>query len=220
VLTPTSHLLLVDFGSAAPLSPPSESGVQLVPKEHCLVPCGTCDYISPEVLRCHEEALVALELDDDRSPLNETADDDGGAYGRETDWWSFGAMVYEMAFGVAPFFAHDIGHTYIKIIEHRVSLRKQKSNFCLRRFYLVKPPTESFDKFINCYHIVTSRVSHKLQVFIYQLTGFRVLCEKEHRLGRRSVSEIKDHSFFHGVDWTGLHQRKPSSTAPCHRAHF
>lgn len=51
-----------------------------------------------------------------------TTDQDGGAYGRETDWWSFGAMVYEMAFGVAPFFANDVGHTYIKIVEHRVSL--------------------------------------------------------------------------------------------------
>ncbi|KAF8503180.1 kinase-like domain-containing protein [Gautieria morchelliformis] len=174
VLTPTSHLLLVDFGSAAPLSPPSQSGVQLVPKEHCLVPCGTCDYISPEVLRCHEEALVALELDDHRSPLNETTDDDGGAYGRETDWWSFGAMVYEMAFGVAPFFAHDIGHTYIKIVEHRSSLQ-------------LGPST----------NLSTALIS--------LLQG--VLCDKEHRLGRHSVSEIKDHVFFQGVDWIGLHQQ-------------
>ena len=124
VLTPTSHLLLVDYGSAAPLLPPSPSGVQLIPKEHCLVPCGTCDYISPEVLQCHEAALVALELEDNQPSLKESAntDEDEGAYGRETDWWSFGAMVYEMAFGVAPFFANDVGHTYMKIVEHRVSL--------------------------------------------------------------------------------------------------
>ncbi|KAF8583489.1 kinase-like protein [Ramaria rubella] len=128
VLTLTSHLLLVDFGSAAPLLPPSPSGIQLVPKEYCLVPCGTCDYISPEVLQCHEEALVALELEDNDT-LRPDIDrgEDARAYGRETDWWSFGAMIYEMAFGAAPFFANDVGHTYIKIVEHRTSLQLNSS---------------------------------------------------------------------------------------------
>ena len=42
-------------------------------------------------------------------------------HGREADWWSLGAMIYEMAFGVAPIFAKDIRHTYIRIIEHEVS---------------------------------------------------------------------------------------------------
>lgn len=156
MLTPTAHLLLVDFGSAAPLLPPSPSGVQLIPKEHCLVPCGTCDYISPEVLQCHEEALVALELEDDKSysKRDATTDDDGGAYGRETDWWSFGAMVYEMAYGVAPFFSGDVGHTYIKIIEHRVSLDKTLGYF-YRLCILVKPPTGCFDNSIACWNFVT-----------------------------------------------------------------
>lgn len=153
VLTPTSHLLLVDFGSAAPLLPPSPSGVQLIPKEHCLVPCGTCDYISPEVLQCHEEALVALELDDDQPSLKRgTTDEDGGAYGRETDWWSFGAMLYEMAFGVAPFFASDVGHTYIKIVEHRVSIETHPGLFLLSLFYLVKPPAECVDHSVSCWN--------------------------------------------------------------------
>src|SRR6266478_3166161 len=67
VLTRSSHVQLIDFGSAAPLLPPTEHGVRLLPKRHCLVPCGTCDYISPEILRAHEEALVALELSDGAS---------------------------------------------------------------------------------------------------------------------------------------------------------
>lgn len=119
VITPSSHILLVDFGSAAPLLPRSPSGVQTVPREYCLVPCGTCDYISPEILQSHEEALVALELEEDspHSSQQETV----SCYGRETDWWSFGAMVYEMTYGVAPFFAQDIGRTYVKIMDHRVS---------------------------------------------------------------------------------------------------
>lgn len=134
---PAARLLLIDFGSAAPLLAPGHDGVQLVPRSNCLVPCGTCDYISPEILMAHEEALVALEMSDDE--CEDVADDsdaelhgrwkgkakekilrDDVGYGRETDWWSLGAMLYELAFGVAPFFANDIRQTYARIMSHEV----------------------------------------------------------------------------------------------------
>ncbi|KAJ7176825.1 kinase-like protein [Mycena filopes] len=117
VLTPDAHVLLIDFGSAAPLDPEADGRV---PRRHCLVPCGTCDYISPEILNAHEEALVALEMDDGNG--NDKSDDLYG-YGFETDWWSLGAMLYEMVYGVAPFFAPDIRKTYLRIVEHEKSLR-------------------------------------------------------------------------------------------------
>lgn len=125
VLTPTSRLLLIDFGSAAPLLQPAPDGSQRVPKQYCLVPCGTCDYISPEILQAHEEALVALEMSEDGEEL--LTNSGGGGYGRETDWWSMGAMLYEMAYGVAPFFAKDIRQTYVKITDHYNSLKFNKS---------------------------------------------------------------------------------------------
>ena len=59
-----------------------------------------------------------MELSDEEK--EEHAGEDG--YGAETDWWSAGAMIYEMVFGVAPFFARDIRSTYLKIVDFRKSL--------------------------------------------------------------------------------------------------
>ena len=124
VITSNAHLLLIDFGSAAPLLPPKADGTRFLPKRYCLLPCGTCDYISPEILKAHEEALVALEMDsddEDQGPAKPSImEDEEMGYGVETDWWSVGAMLYEMAFGVAPFFANDIRQTYLRIINHEV----------------------------------------------------------------------------------------------------
>ena len=115
VLTPEANLLLIDFGSSVRLLPAQPNGIQLVPKASCLVLCGTCDYISPEILRMQEDALVAFDATEEIFIPG-----DEGGYGRETDWWSLGVTVYELVYGVAPFFAKDIRGTYDRITNHQV----------------------------------------------------------------------------------------------------
>ena len=120
VLDSNAHLRLIDFGTAAPLLSPEPDGTRFLPRNYCLVPCGTCDYISPEILQAHERALLALEFEGESRML--PTGDERDIYGLETDWWSMGSMLYEMAYGVTPFFAEDIKRTYLKIMDHAVSV--------------------------------------------------------------------------------------------------
>ncbi|KAH7106333.1 kinase-like domain-containing protein [Auriculariales sp. MPI-PUGE-AT-0066] len=143
VFDSSKRLRLIDFGSAAKLLPPARDGVQLVPKRECLVPCGTCDYISPEVLGAHEEALVECETDDRDDTVQ--YDPNVGGYGKETDWWSFGAMFYELAFGIAPFYAKDVRRTYTKIIDH-------ENNLVFPRTSQVSSSYVGFLKSLLCHH--------------------------------------------------------------------
>ncbi|KAH8809593.1 kinase-like domain-containing protein [Flagelloscypha sp. PMI_526] len=90
VLSETSHIKLIDFGSVAPF----DQETRKVESKYCSMMCGTCDYVSPEILRAHEEAFVALEMESDAE--RERHRDAYVVYGVEMDWWSFGAMIYEL----------------------------------------------------------------------------------------------------------------------------
>lgn len=109
---------------------------------------GTPDYIAPEVL------------------LKK-------GYGMECDWWSLGAIMYEMLVGYPPFYSDEPMTTCRKIVNWRSHL---------------KFPEEA-----------------KLTPEAKDLTS-KLLCNVDQRLGTNGADEIKDHTWFEGVQWDKLYQ--------------
>ncbi|KAG8952885.1 hypothetical protein FRC04_003334 [Tulasnella sp. 424] len=180
VITASSHIKLIDFGTAAPLLPPDDDGAELVARKHCLMLCGTVDYIAPEILQHHENLLVACEVEDSYND-----DEASGAYGKEVDWWSLGAMLYELACGQAPFFANDIGQTYRSIINHKTNALK----FNIRSSEPGQTPAE---------------LSPHFQDMIKGL-----LCPADSRLGRNAKRDIQKHPWLSSIRWDILHIQSP-----------
>ncbi|CAM8924607.1 unnamed protein product [Rhodiola kirilowii] len=78
---------------------------------------GTPDYIAPEVL------------------LKK-------GYGMECDWWSLGAIMYEMLVGYPPFYSDEPMSTCRKIVNWRAHLKFRFSKLAPLQFQiLVSPPS-------------------------------------------------------------------------------
>ena len=105
LLRADGHVLLADFGAAAPVDRTSRRVEAL----YCRTPAGTVDYMAPDILIAHQAALA---IEDGDEP-------DGAAiYGVEVDYWSLGSTMYELLYGTCPFFAHSIPETYDRIFKH------------------------------------------------------------------------------------------------------
>lgn len=110
-------LWLTDFGSSAPLLPSF-----CLHKSACLLPCGTADYIAPEILAFAEQAFLDAMSDDPDKTIKP-----GEGYSALCDWWSLGAVVYELVIGTAPFWAKRVEETYQRIMRYGVSGRRGMS---------------------------------------------------------------------------------------------
>lgn len=64
--------------------------------------CGTPEYLAPEVLR--------------KQP-----------YDRTVDWWCLGAVLYEMLYGLPPFYSRDVTEMYDAILHKPLRLRTNVS---------------------------------------------------------------------------------------------
>ncbi|GAK68062.1 uncharacterized protein PAN0_035d6294 [Moesziomyces antarcticus] len=164
LLDRSGHLKLCDFSSAAPFSDfasqahtasTSSKPDRKVWAFYCSQPTGTCDYLSPEVLEAEETRVLQRQQQYDLSNLDDflgvqrrtnpssqagsgsQPECTPGLYGPQVDWWSFGVMLYEMRFGVLPFFADKMEETYEKIKAHSTSLRFDASVACSTQLTLL-----------------------------------------------------------------------------------
>ncbi|CAJ1975780.1 unnamed protein product [Sphenostylis stenocarpa] len=122
---------------------------------------GTPDYIAPEVL------------------LKK-------GYSVECDWWSLGAIMYEMLVGYPPFYSDDPVTTCRKV--RKLRTYKEHVSAIVHWKNHLKFPEEA-------------RLTPEAKDLIC-----RLLCGVSHRLGTRGAEEIKAHPWFKDVAWDRLYE--------------
>ncbi|OHT01273.1 RAC family serine/threonine-protein kinase like protein [Tritrichomonas foetus] len=115
--------------------------------------CGTPEYMSPEMII-------------------------GEPYSRSVDWWSVGVIIYEMAFGMTPFFNDNVNLTYKAIIQENP----------------VYPEGEDLEMYEDVDDTLIDLISRLLTK------------DPNNRLGtsEEDYLEIEAHPFFDGFDFEAL----------------
>ncbi|XP_068006217.1 serine/threonine-protein kinase Sgk2 isoform X1 [Melanerpes formicivorus] len=185
--------------------------------------CGTPEYLAPEVLK--------------KQP-----------YDRTVDWWCLGAVLYEMLFGLPPFYSRDVSQMYDNILHKQLQIqgcktvaacdilqgllhKDQKRRLGAKTdFGLLDhdPPVVRI-----CYMAPTWISGSSNSCFNY----FNAMKPAgrcwQRRAGRRLISsllsmqlEIKNHVFFSPINWDDLYHKRitppfnPNVAGPADLRHF
>ena len=101
-------------------------------------------------------------------------------YGAEVDWWSVGIIFYEMLIGFPPFFSK-----YDSPKETGLKIK-------------------NFKKYLQIPKEKEENISQEAKQLIFDF-----LCEREKRLGKNGIDEIKKHIFFKNFDWDNVRDMVP-----------
>ena len=99
------------------------------------------------------------------------------------DWWSFGILLYELLYGNTPFFCEDKN----------------------RMYDLIKNGAICFPKYIN---INGKDIKYKISDDAKDIIKKFLEKDPGMRLGRKGLKEIKKHSFFNGIKFSVIREKK------------
>ncbi|KAL8817225.1 MAG: hypothetical protein Q9223_003906 [Gallowayella weberi] len=155
---------------------------------------GTSQYMAPEVIR-------------------------GELYDGRCDWWSIGIILYECLYGYTPFVCENRHDTKIKILNNATTLKFPSDKDIDRK---EKISYEAMDLINSLLQEKEHRLcSKQYRQNDYQLArlgpGHLISTRADkhsqdyqgHFVYADDASDIKSHSFFHGLSWERLHLSRP-----------
>lgn len=193
LLKENGHVAVTDYGMAKMLSEEDDTTKTI---------CGTTEYMAPEMVArsvMKEEQNANETSADSNSPQQKTSENSTGynmgrsfnsgsgprgGYGKAVDWWSLGALIYEMLTGKPPFQAHNSQKNPMKLY---------------RKILSQKPPLPKY---------LSGNAHSLLKGLLTKNPDQRLGCTRNTMFKIGGVTALKRHPFFEGIDWDSLEEEK------------